>query len=306
MILITGVSGLLGANLLFAAEGHGYEVTGVYRQHAMHFPAAETVRADLTRPGAASDLLRSRKPEWVIHCAAATDVDWCEDHPKDALKTNVDATRRLAVAARSIGARFVYISTDAVFDGKGGPYGEGDPSRPVNVYGETKAEGERATRAELPQCLIVRTNIYGWSVQETKPSLAEWVLGQLETGSRVPGFQDVTFTPILVNDFGDILLELLDRGLEGIYHVAGSEALTKYRFAQRVAARFGYPEDAVLPATLGGSKLRAPRPRSTPLRTDLVRKVLGRDLPDVSMGLMRFKQLRDEGYLDKLKACRGG
>ncbi len=305
MILVTGASGLLGANFLHAAIGQGHRVTGVYHDHPVRFPGADTVATNLTVAGAAAGLIRDRKPEWVVHCAAATDVDWCQAHPAEARRLNVDATSELAAACRETGARLLYVSTDAVFDGKSGAYVERDIPAPVNVYGETKLEGERAATQVLPACLIVRTCIYGWNLQP-KPSLAEWILAELEAEREVPGFTDVVFTPLLVNDLSAVLLNMVRSGLEGTYHVAGSEGLSKYEFARRLAVLFGHPAESVVPSTLHESSLRAPRPRNTSLRIDRIRTALGTELPNVEEGLRRFKKLREDGFLQRLRACRAG
>jgi dTDP-4-dehydrorhamnose reductase len=138
------------------------------------------------------------RPAWIVHCAAATNVDWCESHPVECMRVNAEAAGALARAARSIGARLVYISTDSVFDGVSGGYRETDPVSPVNHYARSKASGESAVLDEIPDALVLRTNIYGWNLQ-SKHSLAEWALARLEGGEVVPGFRDVSFSPLLVN-----------------------------------------------------------------------------------------------------------
>ena len=129
-----------------------------------------------------------------MHCAAATNVDWCEDNPKQAEAINVQATADLAEIAAALNARFVYISTDSVFDGKRGDYAETDEPAPLNVYARSKLAGEQETLRLNAAAIVVRVSIYGWNAQK-KESLAEWVLRRLEEGSDVPGFTDVFFTP---------------------------------------------------------------------------------------------------------------
>ena len=143
---------------------------------------------DLGDPMALRNLVTDLRPEWIVHCPAATDVAWCETHPEDAERINAEASGTLASAAAAAGSRLLYVSTDAVFDGSRGPYAESDGTAPCNVYGRTKRKGEDLVQRALPSSLIVRTNLYGWNVQP-KQSLAEWVLDRLEAGEKLGGDQ---------------------------------------------------------------------------------------------------------------------
>ncbi len=304
MILVTGASGLLGANLVLAARSDGVEVTAAYHHHPVHFPGVRVVEVDLGDPAALEGMVSGLRPDWVVHCAAATDVDWCEAHPAEAERVNAEASGALAEAAAAAGARFAYISTDAVFDGSRGGYDESDDPAPCNVYGRTKRDGERLVQRAQPSSLVVRTNLYGWNVQP-KASLGEWILERLEAGETVPGFEDVVFTPTLADRLARDLLDLMAAGQKGMFHVAGSEALSKYEFARRVARAFGFEPDRVRPVPLRSSSLKAPRPLNTSLRTEKAAKALGRGMPTADEGVREFKADRDSGYVDRLRSCRG-
>lgn len=299
LIAVTGGAGLLGANLALDCFKRGVNVVTIDCEPGPRLPAA--LACDLTDGEAATRLLEELRPGTVIHCAAAVDVDWCETHPEAAHAINVEATRRLARTANQLGARFVYISTDSVFDGSRGGWKEMDATGPVNVYAQTKLEGERAAFQEAREALIVRTCIYGWNMRP-KQSLAEWLLSRLEAGLTAPAFTDIVFTPILANDLGGALAELMDQGVSGIVHVAGSEAVTKYEFAARLAATFGLDGGLVRRTLASESGLRAPRPRDASLDVSRAERLLGRPAPGVSQGLRRFKALRDSGYVEELRA----
>jgi dTDP-4-dehydrorhamnose reductase len=298
-IVVTGASGLLGANLVLNLQEHGKDVVAI--SHHYRTAAACWVQSDLTDPGAAERLLQDLQADWIIHCAALTNVDWCEEHPAEAYRVNAEMPRHLAAAAHRVGARLVYISTDSVFAGDRGSYSEEDFPAPRNVYAQSKWAGERAAREELPECLVVRTCIYGWNLQR-KQSLAEWIHHRLESGQPVPAFHDVVFTPILANDLSEVIVEMLGKGLTGLYHVAGAEPLSKYEFAVRLADAFGYQRRLVHPISIGDSALKAPRPRNTALATAKIAQALGRTLPDANSGLARFLALRDSGTFAQLRA----
>jgi len=291
MLVVTGASGLLGACVLRSAIELGRETVGLYHHYRIPDPALHLASVDLTDASATRRLLADLRPDTIIHCAAATNVDWCEENAKQAEAVNVQASAVLAEIAASLKARFIYISTDAVFDGKKGSYVETDEPAPLNVYAKSKLAGEWATERADPRVLVVRLNIYGWNVQK-KDSLAEWVLRGLEEGRQVPGFTDVFFTPILVDDLAPILFTMLQQELTGIYHVAGSERISKYDFARRVAKTFGFDPAQVTPCQVKDVNLKAPRPRDISLNTEKIRIALGRSMPDVDSGLSRFRDLR--------------
>lgn len=303
MILITGAGGLLGSNLVLAAIEAGHEVIAAYHRTSYQVPGALTVQVDVTKQDEIRDLLSAYRPAWIINCAAATNVDACEKNPAEAWDLNAEAPKLLARAAHAIGGRMIHISTDAVFDGTSGNYHEEDPTAPVNVYGRSKLAGESAVLQAGHGSLVVRTTIYGWNLQP-KHSLSEWALQRLEAGNEVPGFTDAIFTPILVNDLAEILLEMMHQNLSGIYHVAGSEAVSKFAFCRMVSETFELDSRLVVPTRLQESNLIARRALNAALSTQTISQTLGRSMPSVMAGLARFRDLRSSGFLDRLTSPR--
>jgi dTDP-4-dehydrorhamnose reductase len=117
-ILITGASGLLGLALTLEARGRGLEVIALYHSTVIEVPGVQCIRLDLLDKSAVEDCVRSLHPELIVHAAAEVRVDWCEDHPAEAERINVGATEDLARLASEMGARFLYVSTDSVYDGR--------------------------------------------------------------------------------------------------------------------------------------------------------------------------------------------
>ena len=285
------------------ARDRGWDVIAAYNTHPFHARGVASVQADLTDVAVVERLVRGHAPGWIAHCAAVTDVDWCEKHSDQAYEMNAEMPGRLARAAAEVGAGMVYVSTDSVFDGASGNYSETDAPAPVNTYAAAKLAGERAVLKEHDAAVVVRTNIYGWNMQ-SKLSLAEWVLARLDAGDTVPGFSDVFFSPMLADDLADAMLDLMDRRLRGTYHVAGSERCSKYDFAVRVAEAFGFDPHSVRHTEIDSVTLAATRPKDVSLNTDKIQQSLGRPMPDVSAGLARFKEARDSGFSARIKSCR--
>jgi dTDP-4-dehydrorhamnose reductase len=302
MILVTGASGLLGANFLLHARDIGREVVGLCHLYPLSVRNVRIFTADLTDFSAVRALVLKLHPTVIIHGAAATSVDWCEDNSVETDRINVQASVHLASLAAELNAKFIYISTDSVFDGSRGQYSETDEPCPLNVYAQSKLRAEREVMQVNRGAVVARVNIYGWNAQQ-KQSLAEWILTQISSGKQVHGFTDVVFSPLLVNDLVEVLLRMLDLELTGIYHVAGSEATSKFEFARTLARIFDADIGLVVPARISDANLRAPRPRNTSLSTQKVELALGMRMPGVEAGLNRYKSLQDGGYVQRLKDC---
>jgi dTDP-4-dehydrorhamnose reductase len=195
----------------------------------------------------------------------------------------------------------VHVSTDAVFDGERGGYRESDPPRPVNDYGRTKLEGEQAVLTRDPGAAILRTNFFGWHALGRR-GLAEWFLSQFESSEPVPGFLDSWIAPLLVNDLAGLILEIAALGLSGVYHAVGTECLSKYEFGRRLAVEFGFDEARVRPVPIDEAGLDAPRPRNLCLDNSKLKRDAGLHLPGASEGLVRFRQLKESGYVRELKS----
>ena len=301
-ILVTGASGLLGLNLALQASGE-HQVTGVIHRQGLRDAPFALVTGDLTEPEMIAPLLEKVQPDVVIHTAAMANIDACESQPALARRINAELPGWLAAACRKQGVKLGHISTDAVFDGARGDYTEEDAPNPLSVYANTKLEGERAVAEVNPDALVARVNFYGWSLNGRR-SLAEFFFNHLQAGEPAPGFTDVFFCPLFVNDLGRILLDMLEKGLNGLYHVVSRECLSKYEFGVRLARAFGWDERLVRPTSVVQSGLQARRSPRLTLRCDKLARALGSSLPDQAEGLERFADLYRQGYPARIRAMR--
>jgi dTDP-4-dehydrorhamnose reductase len=293
-ILITGASGLLGLNLaLEAAKQH--LVYGTVNSQQLQTQAFKVVQSDLLAPGAVENLLEATQPNWVIHCAALANLDACEANPALAEKLNTWLPGKMAQYVARGGARLVHISTDAVFDGLRGHYIETDLPNPQSTYARTKLLGEQAVVETNPDAIIVRTNLYGWSLTG-KRSLAEFFFYKLTAKRSVPGFTDVFFCPLLVNQLAHILLRMLEKNLSGLYHVVCSQSTSKYEFGMMLARKFGLDNSLITPSSINLARLKAARSPHLTLQVDKVNQALGESMPDLSSGLEHFYKLYQLNY----------
>lgn len=298
-ILITGVSGLLGLNLALE-KMNTHEVIGVDRGKLTKAPF-KVLKMDLLDPGAVDSVLDSAEPNWVVNCAALADIDACEDTPELATLLNTELPTQLARACFKRGIRLVHLSTDAVFDGqRDGFYSELDVPNPQGVYVRTKLDGERAVLTEDPTAIVARVNFYGWSLSG-KRSLAEFFHNNLTNNKSMSGFTDVIFCPMLVNDTARVMIRMLQKGLSGLYHLVGPQAMSKYQFGVEVARKFGLKESAISPRSIHTSNLTVKRSHNLSLSTNKIVMDLGTPLPEFSTGLNEFFTQYEQGYPQKIR-----
>lgn len=297
-ILVTGASGLLGLNLCLAV-GSSHQVIGVDRSKLTGV-SFELINMDLLEPGSVERLISTVKPEALIHCAALADMEACEKDPLGSQKLNGELPGKLAGVCREQGVQMLHISTDGVFDGmKDGFYNETDTPNPQGVYARTKLEGELEVLSEDPQACVARVNFFGWSLNG-KHSLAEFFVNNLRTGRAVNGFMDVNFCPLFVGDLAELLVTMLEKKLNGLYHVVGSETTSKYEFGKAIARKFGFDENLIQPISVDESGMKARRSHNLRLSVHKLSTALGMRIPGYSTGLERFYTQAQQNYPQKI------
>ena len=301
-MLITGVSGLLGNNLAWHFKER-QKVSGCYCEHPVSIPGVETYGLNLLNYPEARALLLKLDPNVVIHCASRTDVDRIEEEEEGGWQANVLTTRVLLDALRDLDAKFIHISTDSVYSGVKGPYDEDMETAPCNWYGTTKLDSETLVLSR-PDALILRTNLYGWNIQDKK-SLAEWFLYRLQTGQRTMGFADARFSSIYTFLLAEIIEKCIKQDLTGVYNCACRDSWTKYEFGRRIAGVFGLDPAKVLPTSLDDVGLKAKRGKDLRLNVRRLEKDLGELLPTMSESLERLYQDWQRGLPREIKRGAG-
>ena len=255
-ILVTGGSGYLGAALLgLAPDAVGTRFSS----------AGDLVQLDVRDNTAVNALLHRLRPDVVVHTAHATT-------PADNWRTTTTGAQNVAQAAAAINARLVHLSTDVVFDGTAGPYGEGDAVCPITPYGRAKADAEALVMAAHPRALIVRTSLlYGGPRNE---GAQEALVRQALDTDTISFFADEIRSPIAVIDLAAAILELVPQAVSGVMNVAGPDALNRLELARHLAGALGLDWDALRPASSAG--LSTPRPQNCTLDSTRAYAVLAR------------------------------
>jgi len=275
-VLVTGASGLLGGRVVRLALKRGHIVFSAYNERPSE--AGIALKLDLTNVEGIRETIHSINPDAIIHTAAYTNVDGCEDNRDLAWRLNAEACKHIALSSANVGAHFVYVSTDYVFDGEKGLYKEGDTPNPINFYGYTKLMGEEFVRRNAKSWCIARTSvIYGWG--GSKLNFSTWLIENLEKGSQVKVLVDQYVSPTLNTNLAQMLIEIAERRLCGIFHTAGASRVSRYEFAKMLANVFNLNSDLIEPAKMSEMRWRAKRPKDSSLDVSMCSNILKESKP---------------------------
>ncbi len=282
LIFITGVHGFLGQHVLRAfLDETSCDLIVAARDEKLQFSdLLEEPRIlayqqlDVTDRASVKDAIGIFKPDVIVHCAAMINVDLAEHERELAWKTNVRSVEYLIESARKSDARIVHISSDYIFDGLKTPYSENATPNPLNYYGRTKLASENALRSSgVEHCIIRTAFLYGVEVHR-KPSFALNVITALTKSETFDAFDDLYAPPTLIDDIAFGIVRAVEYKKNGIYHIAGTEMISRYEFAQRIATAFRLNASLVQPIHFTTDN-RAERPRHSSFITLKAQTQLG-------------------------------
>lgn len=264
---ITGGSGLLGERLSAIANKEDELVLS----HNSN-PTDNTIKCDITDYESVKKTITKEKPDVIIHCAAMTNVDLCEDEIDLAYKINGDGTGNLAKVSEEINAKMIYVSTDFVFDGKTGYYKEDDEINPLGIYAKSKYDGEVQLRKYSSNWAIARVSVlYGW---HARANFTTWVLDQLRNNNPINIVTDQINSPTFADNASEAIYEIAKQDKNGIYHTAGNDRINRYDFTIKIAEAFNLDTSLINPTTSDKFVQKAPRPRDSSLNVNKVKKEL--------------------------------
>ena len=289
--LVTGGGGFLGSNAGIFLQGRAIAAGFARTEQQTQRYFDQSISGDLRDPKGTSEAIRKIKPDVILHCAAISRHQECERNPELALEINAEATRILARTAQEIGARFIQISTDAVFDGGRGMYTEMDTPNPFSQYGETKLLGEQAASSET-SALILRTNFFGWSPSGTS-SILEFFVNALEGNHHVKGFTDFTVSTTYVESLLDAIWALNSRKAEGVFHIASKDPMSKYDFGIEIAKVFSLDAQLIEAVSETIEPRAGVNKRNISLDSTKYENFTGLVLPTQLAGIQRAKAARE-------------
>lgn len=252
---------MLGTDLLQEwnrDSSNAREESGGLEQGDELIPAG-SAEADISDAAQVAALVQKSRPDWIVICAAHTDVDGCEKNRDLAFAVNATGVENVARSAEKIGARVFLASTDYVFDGNGTrPYEVGDAVAPINVYGASKAAGEAALQKISPNWCIARTS---WLFGVHGSSFPEKILNAAKTRPELSVVNDQTGSPTYTRDLARAIRDLVRKDARGIVHITNEGVCTWFDFAKEILAQSGLGNIPVHPISTDQSARPARRPQ---------------------------------------------
>jgi dTDP-4-dehydrorhamnose reductase len=284
-----GGGGFVGGNLSTLALRKGWEVHIADSVRREGVPGATWHALELTEEPALRRLLTGLRPQAVVDLAAVADIDRAEKERDLAWAVNVEAARTMASACAELSAACLYFSSDAVFAGTAARYGEDDAPGPVNWYGHTKVEGEKAVFGACAGAAVVRLSlVLGFPVTGAGNSFLAGLEAKLREGQQVPSPVDEIRTPIDVITLSECVLEVLDLRFGGVLHLGATDSIDRYTLTRRAAELIaGRPDLVVRQESGAAAPGRAARHRNGIINVAKAQRVLKTRLPSVEKALQR-------------------
>ncbi|MGK0466314.1 dTDP-4-dehydrorhamnose reductase family protein [Clostridium sp.] len=293
-VIVTGSTGMLGNSVIEEfTKRQCFKVYGISRNINKDNSRLYThISIDLTDFNLLEQVIDEIKPDIIIHCAAIVNVDDCEDDKEYAYNLHVKATQILA-SYKPGSTKFIYVSTDSVFDGNLGNYSEIDKTNPLNYYAQSKLQGEKIVLDINSNAIVIRTNIYGFHIPKSK-SLVEWAIENFSKQKDINGFTDVYFNPVYVGELAGVILYLCTHvEYNGILNVGCKEHISKYDFLRKLAQQFLYSERLVHKISVDEIKFNALRPKITTLNIDTLKKLYYK-VPSIEVGMKNMADDKKE------------
>ncbi|MBM2803312.1 MAG: dTDP-4-dehydrorhamnose reductase [Deltaproteobacteria bacterium] len=286
-IVVTGGSGMLGHGFMRRAAPQ-HQVCGTYHTHPVEIPGCHLARLDITDEPKVDSIVKSLRPDVVIHSAGLTDVDACERAPEKARRINSDGTAIVAKAAEQSGAHLIYISTDYVFDGSKGNYVETDAPNPVNQYGASKYLGEEYAQRNCTATAIIRTTMFGLKLAP-QVGMMESMVAALRQGKSMTRFVDQYFSALYTGQLNEVILRIAERRATGVFHIGSVNKISRFEFSKAVAKVFSCDAADIHPGPFRQMAGLARRPQDTSLVSAKISDQLGIAPLAVHDGLYQLK-----------------
>jgi dTDP-4-dehydrorhamnose reductase len=298
-VFFTGGSGLLALNWATTIR-ESHAVTLGLHERDVALAGVATRRSDLESIEQVVRTLEAVCPDVLIHTAGLTNVAQCEAKPDLAHHVNVELAANVAQACAQLQIALVHISTDQLFLGEQPMVPEQQPAAPKNVYAATKAEAESRVLAAHPQALVIRTNFYGWGTSY-RSSFSDMVLQALRSRQELTLYQDVFYTPILIDAAVTAVHDLLARNASGVFNVVGDERVSKLDFGLRLAREFALDTSIIKFGFMADQTVTVQRPYDMSLSNQKVCTLLGKRLGGLSDQLSMLHRQEQIGLAQELR-----
>jgi len=291
-VLITGSNGLVGSNLameLAKRKSIGLYLTSFGENRLSNYCNSPFFQCDISDHQKVNELVDNVKPDVIFHCAALSQVDYCEKNKEECLNVNVQGTKYLLKAASRYKSHFLFYSTDFVLDGKQDEYTEESHREPVNFYGSSKVEAEKSVVTYPYTYKIIRPIlIYGQSPSVARGNFVKWVKTSLENNQSIKVVTDQFRQPTPLHHLIGASIQLKDVPTSEILNIAGRDRISVFRFANRIAEYYGLDKSLIEPVNASTFKEVGKRPFKTSFNLGKIQSLINYNPPSIEEGLSKF------------------
>ena len=298
-IFFTGGSGLLSVNLATLLNKNFNIVLNLHKKR-IKIKNTKNIKIDLLNNTMLKSFCLRTKPDIIVHTAAISDIEYCETYKKKCRLVNFEITKNISKVCKLFNIKLIFISTDHLFSGVKMFYKESSKCNPLNYYAKSKLMSENLIKKNLKNYLILRTNFYGVG-PKYRNSFSDWIINSLKNDKNIFMFKDVFFTPILINDFSDILKNLINKNIKGIFNVSGKERISKYKFAVKLAKIFKFRSNLIKEISIKEVKLTR-RPLDMSLDITKLKKTILIKPKSINQSLRYLKKIINSSYYKKIKS----
>jgi len=298
-ILITGGSGLFALNCAILLRNE-YEIILGFHNREVCLAGVNFKKISLENELEFENEINSILPNIIIHAGGMTNVNVCEEQSSLAMRINGKIPEIVARISYKLNITLVFISTDHLFDGNTPLVSENQFKTPLNIYGISKSLGEDLVIKSNPNALVIRTNFFGWGT-EYRTSFSDFIINGLREEKNLTLFEDVFFTPILIETLVKITMELVNNKINGIINIVSKERITKYEFGILLAKVFGLDTKFIITGSIINNKKLVNRPKDMSLSNQKLIDLLEIPIPTLEEQMVLLKEQEKIGVAFELK-----
>ena len=301
-LVILGSSGLLGSNLCLALKKR-YKIYSIVNKKKIKISKINSKYINLKK-NEVKKYLKELKPHFLINCVAISNVEICEKNKKLTNDINSIIAFNIGKICNELSIHYTFISSDHIFAGKKSFYKENDKPFPLNNYAKSKILAEKKIIKNSKNCLIIRTNFFGFGPKFRK-SFLDKIFENFKNKNQITLFSDVFYTPIYLKQLIKILDILLTNNIKGVFNISGNKRLTKYQFGIKIANKFEFKKTLLRKLYLKDTLRKVVRPKDMSLSNKKIKKfVTDNNLFDLSHGISQLYKDYKSNYYKKIKSIK--
>jgi len=290
-ICVLGGSGLIGSSIL-SDNYPSKKICYTFRKNMIN-TKSNSLQFDIQKDfKKLKEFIVIEEPDVIINTISNSNPDYCEMNQKETLDINVDFVNKLfELTKNNKNIRLIQFSTDYVFDGSKGKYIETDIPEPINYYGYTKYLSEKIVLKDSLNVVIRTSLVYG---KNPNSKFFNFIFNNLKEGKKIDVYDDIFFSPTLVDNISTAVYKILEKSLNGIFHISGPDCISKYEFAQKIADAFDFDKDLIHPTSIKGIKSKMKYPQKTCLDSSFTSTKIKQEFYSIEKSLKYIKNLMEK------------